>query len=494
MSTALKHDAGTAPTSRVRRALGGTPRRLILLTAGLVVLGLLLGLVYALGLGRDASGFTDLDARTTEVSATSDLYYELNDMDAQAANALLVGYHPADPTLVPAAVDAAASDAVYEQDRAAADADLEQIADNPLLTAQVRKLLDGLGSYEALIAQALYVDEAAQHEQPAAPPAAALASYTQASALLHTSLLPISLQIADTDSAAVDGSYSGEHSAMMRYGFVILALALLAVLGLLLGNRYYARAFRRRISWLIPAVAVSLMLGFLGLGTQLTEAGHLHYAKQEAYDSINALERAKAVSDDANADESRWLLEGRSSGLQASFFQKIGEVATVPGVSGTDAAGDPDSYYSGLAAAVGALHLNTTADTVSDVKLGGDLGTELENLTFPGEAQAAFDATRAFDTYVQYDATIRSDADRGDLAAAVGFDIGTRPGQSNYAFNQYTSALGKVIQINDGAFTSGIAAGQGALGPATWAELVIGEVLFVLFVLQAGYLRLREYR
>lgn len=169
MSTALKHDAGTAPTSRVRRALGGTPRRLILLTAGLVVLGLLLGLVYALGLGRDASGFTDLDARTTEVSATSDLYYELNDMDAQAANALLVGYHPADPTLVPAAVDAAASDAVYEQDRAAADADLEQIADNPLLTAQVRKLLDGLGSYEALIAQALYVDEAAQHEQPAAP-------------------------------------------------------------------------------------------------------------------------------------------------------------------------------------------------------------------------------------------------------------------------------------------------------------------------------------
>ncbi len=226
----------------------------------------------------------------------------------------------------------------------------------------------------------------------------------------------------------------------------------------------------------------------------MSAADHLHYAKQEAYDSINALARAKAISDDANADESRWLLEGRSSALQASFFQKISEVAGVPGVSALNAGDNPTTYYSGLSRAVDGVHLDASADSVSGVTLSGYLGTELDNITFPGEAQAAYATTQAFNTYVQDDATIRSDADRGDLAAAVAFDIGTQQGQSNYAFNQYMSELGTVIQINDTYFAVGISAGQGDLGVATWVTLAAGELLLLLFVLQAGYLRLREYR
>ncbi|MBR7832993.1 hypothetical protein KDL01_06950 [Actinospica durhamensis] len=478
---------------RARRIFGGTPRQLVLLTVGLAVLGVLLGLVYAFGLSGDASSFSGLRARTDEVSATSDLYYELNDMDAQAANALLVGYHPDDPSMVPASVDASASASVYEHDRKAADADLEQITRNPLLAAQAEHLLDDLGSYEALIAQALYVDQHTENEAPAAPPAAALASYSQASAMLHATLLPISLQISDADSNAVDSSYSGERSGAAVYGFAILALALLTAAALVLGNRYHARRFRRRLSLLALGALVSLVLGVTGLTTQLSAADHLHYAKQEAYDSINALTRAEAVSDDANADESRWLLE-RTPALQTSFFQKISTVAGVPGVSGEGAGTNPQPYYSGLSAAVDALHLDAAADSVSGVTLTGYLGTELNNITFADEAQAAYDTTRAFDTYLQDDATIRSDAESGDPAAAVAFDIGTRPGQSNYAFNQYMAKLSAVIAINDAAFASGIASGLGATGAATWATLITGELLLLLFTVQAGYLRLREYR
>ena len=477
-----------------RRVVGDTPRQLKLLTAVLAVLGLLLGLGYALALRVDSTGFADLRSRTTEVSATSDLYFELNDMDAQAANALLVGYHPADPSMVPASVSATASASVYEQDRSAADADLERIAQNPRLTTQARELLDNLGSYEALIAQAFYADQAPLKELPAAPPAAALSAYTTASSLLHVTLLPISLQIADADSAAVDSSYSGEHSTITLYGYAVLGLALLIAAALYLSNRHLARRFRRRLSWLAAGAVVSLALGAVGVSTQLSAAQHLHYAKQEAYDSINALTRAKAVSDDANADESRWLLENRSAALQTTFFQKITKVAGAPGVSADNAAGDPQSYYSALSTAVGALRLDTSADSVSGVTISGDLGTELRNITFPGEAQAAYDATRAFNTYIQDDATIRSDAGRGDLAAAVAFDIGTQPGQSNYAFNQYTSKLGTVIEINDAAFASGISAGLADADVATWSTLIIGELLLLLFIAQAGYLRLREYR
>jgi hypothetical protein len=354
--------------------------------------------------------------------------------------------------------------------------------------------MDDLGDYEALIAQALYVDQGTQNEQPAVPPAAALGAYTQASSLLHTRLLPASLQIADTDSAAVDASYSGEHADAAGYGYAILGLSLLTAVAMALGNRFHARRFRRRLSWMAAAAVVCLVLGFLGLATQLSAAEDLHDAKKNAYDSINALTRAKAVSDDANADESRWLLEGRAQALQASFFQEATSVAAVQDVAGEAAAADPQTYYSGLASAVGSVRFDAASNSVSGITIGGYLGAELGNVTFPGEGQAAYDATTAFEAYIQDDAAIRADADADNLSAAVALDIGTRPGQSNYTFSRYTAALAKVIQVNDAGFSSGISAGQGETGAATWITVVVCEALLLLAVARAALVRLREYQ
>ncbi|HWG24030.1 hypothetical protein [Actinospica sp.] len=443
-----------AQRTAVKSVYGDTPRRLKLLTAALALLGLLLGLISALGLTRDSASLSSLKSRTTEVSATGELYYRLNDMDAQAANLLLVGYHPARGFSVPTSVNAAASFNAYNTDRSAADADLELIAENPSLSSQAKALLDSLGSYEADVADAFYVDQqAATGQQPATPPAEALAEYETASAILHGSMLPASSQIAATDGQEVDSSYSSDHSAMSLFGYAVLVLGLIAVAALMLGNHYYARRFRRRLSWLSAGAIVALVTGLLGLSTQLTAADHLHVAKHEAYDSIYALDRAQAVSDDANADESRWLLENRGPELQTSFLQKVAEV----GGAGR----------------------------------GGYLGTELDNITFPGEGQAATAAAQAFDTYLQDDKRIRSDANGGELAAAVALDIGTAPGQSNADFNAYMAALGRVIQINTAQFDAAVDSGVGA---SAWAELVIGGLLLLAFVLQAGHLRLREYQ
>jgi hypothetical protein len=491
---AERDTASASRSAALRTVLGDTPRKLKLLTSGLVALGLVLGLVCALGLLRDTSSVGNLGSRATEVSATSDLYYRLNDMDAQAADTLLVGYHPADPALVPASVDAAASDAAYERDRSAADADLGRIAQNPLLTARAGRLLDTLGGYEALIAQALYIDQNTQNEQPATPPAAASSLYTKASSMLHDSLLPAAQTITQADSDEVDGSYSSDHSAISAYGYTILGLALLVALALYLGIRYYARRFRRRLSLLSAAMVITLVLGIVGLATQLGTASDLHVAKQDAYDSIYALDRAQAVSDDANADESRWLLEGRPAALQGSFFQKAEEVGGVPGVTAAQAAADPSSYYSGLSQAVGRLTLDAAANSVSGSTLGGFLGSELHNVTFPGEAQAAYDAVRAFNAYLQDDQKIRQDVAAGDLSGAVAVDIGLQSGQSNYDFNHYMTALSAVVQVNTQNFDAAVAAGHGEAGSAAWAIVLLGELLLLACIGQAGYLRLREYR
>jgi hypothetical protein len=228
-------------------------------------------------------------------------------------------------------------------------------------------------------------------------------------------------------------------------------LAVLAIVALALGNRYYAKRFRRRVSLLALGAIVALVVGLLGLSTQLSAADHLHVAKQNAYDSIYALDFAQAVSDDANADESRWLLENRDPALQASFFQKRDQV-------------------------------------------NGYLNTELHNITFSGEGQAAQAAAQDYQAYLVDDGKIRSDAGGGSLAAAVALDIGTQTGQSNADFNTYMTALGRVIQINTAQFDAAVSAGQSDSGGNAWAELVIGELLLLVSVLQAGYLRLREYR
>jgi hypothetical protein len=495
MTAVLSRDVQVEPPgSRRRRVLADTPNQLKLLTSALAVLGLVLGLVAALGLLRDSSSVSSLKSRTAEVSATSDLYYRLNDMDAQAADLLLVGYHPVGGFQVPASVNAQASDASYNDDRSAADTDLEKIAENPRLNTEASHLLDTLGTYEADVADAFYIDGLDPSQQPAKPPAAALSEYVQASTLLHNSMLPASQQITDQDSGEVQASYSADHFAISAFGYAVLGVALLTVLALFLGNRYYARRFRRRVGWLAGGAVVALVVGLLGLSTQLSEANHLHVAKQEAYDSIYALDGAQAVSDDANADESRWLLEGLSPTLQGSFFTEESEVGGVASVPATQAAQDPSSYYSALSSAVGRLRVDGVANTVSGVAVNGFLGTELRNVTFPGEAQAAFTTTRDYNTYIQDDGKIRADADGGNLAGAVSIDIGLSAGQSNYDFDQYMAALRQVIQINTQYFNAAVSAGQSGLGAAAWAELVIAELILLAFVTQAGYLRLREYR
>jgi hypothetical protein len=496
MSALMEHQDRTALRRAVRRLRGDTPHRLVLLTVGLAVLGVLLGVVSALGLMHDSASFTNLEARAESVDATSDLYYRLNDMAAMAANVLLVGYHPADPSIVPPTVDAAASAGVYQSDRTAADDDLGQIAQNPRLLAQADKLVDALGSYEALTAQAFYIDQNTRDEQPAQPPPAALNLYEQASDLLHNTLLPDAQQITDADSTEVNDAYSDDHSAMIGFAFAILLLGVLTAVALLLGNRYHDRMFRRRVGLLALGAVVALGLGLAGLGTGLAAACHLQVAKQDAYNSIYALDQARAVSDDANADESRWLLENPTSNspLQASFFQKMTEVGGTPQVSAAQAVADPQAYYSAMGVAVGGLKLDAAGNSVQGVTITGYLGTELRNITFPGEARAAYNTATAFNAYVQDDAAIRADARAGNLAGAVALDIGLQPDQSNYRFNAYTTDLGTVIQINEDYFNSAVAAGRGDVGAATWAVLIVGVLALLLTVWQAGYLRLREYR
>jgi hypothetical protein len=163
----------------------------------------------------------------------------------------------------------------------------------------------------------------------------------------------------------------------------------------------------------------------------------LKVAKQDAFDSILALTQACAVSYDANADETRFLVDpGRAAEYQDAFLRKSLDLVNVGNVG-------IFSYDAALAADIRAYQADH-----ADVRFGGYLGTEFRNITFPGERAAATRALLAYQVYEKYDRKLRAMA-KTNLAQAIAFDIGTSPGQSDWAFNQWDGALGSVITIKE---------------------------------------------
>lgn len=486
----MRNQPAGLPTG-IRRALAQTPRRLNLLGAVLAAAVAAFIAVLISGMSGADDGMSAISSKAAEAKATNDLYYHLNDMDAQAANALLVGFHPTGA--VPREVGAAADMATYESERSAVDADLQLIGLNPALAAQDRTLLDALGAYESAIAQAVYIDQTTNAEKPAAPPPAALALYEGATASMHRDILTAARAIRTEDQQEIDASYTAAHDGVIAYAINIPVLGALLIAFLVGVNQYISRRFRRTVGPALAFAAVTVVAVAASAAVSLGNAAHQYrVAKQSAYDSISALTNAKAVSYDANAAESRWLLD-RSASYQDGFFTDVDQIAHLTDVDAGAAAANPSLYYTSLNTAATGLSVDGTLNSVSGVAFSGFLGNELNNITFAGEAQGAYDTADAFNKYVQDDATIRKFADDNDLADAVTFDIGVAAPDSNYYFGAYVDSLQKIIDINQSAFTAAVGDGENGLSAWSWLPYVVGPALLALIAL-ALYPRVREYR
>jgi hypothetical protein len=171
----------------------------VLLTCGL---GLLTGMVFA---ALD-SGFTVIGGHDAPlVEQSNALYYAVNDMDAQVGNVLLTG---SDPAL---AADQRQDLALYASDEQHAEQDLQQVAvtaaADPAAQRAVSSVLDALGRYEALAADAIVVNQ--RGNDPAGRPSAATLSYfQQATDLMSTTVLPAAMSLTTANASALGMSYN----------------------------------------------------------------------------------------------------------------------------------------------------------------------------------------------------------------------------------------------------------------------------------------------
>src|ERR1700683_3119161 len=171
----------------------------VLLACGL---GLLTGMVFA----ALNSGFTAIGGHDAPlVEQSNALYYAVSDMDAQVGNVLLTG---SDPAL---AADQQQDLALYASDQQHAEQDLQQVAvtaaTDPAAQRAVGSVLDALGRYQALAADAILVNQRG-HDPAGRPSAATLSYFQQATDLMSTTVLPAAASLSTLVAVAFRMRYN----------------------------------------------------------------------------------------------------------------------------------------------------------------------------------------------------------------------------------------------------------------------------------------------
>jgi len=447
-----------ARCSAALRAWADTPRTLQVAMLAIWVAAVVLVLTANAGFADARATVQTIgrDAAPSIVAAQS-MKASMADMDANAANDMLGG-----PNGIPAAREA------YEKDRLSVMAGLVAAAKNityPEEQPLIQTMENDMSLYAADVAQARVYNQLGDV-------ANATATLRTATDLMHKEIVPA----ADALDAVNLGHLESAYAARQRVGILSQSLVILAglvVVGLLVAMQMFlARRTRRRLNLpLVAATLVTLVLVARMVSVLGAVAADLKWAKQDSFDSVHFLWQARAIAYDANGDESLYLLPGFDrQQYDQSFKQKAAELIDRP---------LNDQLINAAAA--------------GNVQFGGRLAGELKNITFVGEREAATNTVRAWAQYVALDPRIRELEQSGKHDEAVALDVGNQPGQSNWAFDQFDQALGRVLQINEDQLALAVQSGFDVLKNA---ELVaaVGALLIAGLTWIGLRPRIGEYR
>jgi CHASE3 domain sensor protein len=451
MSRALEPAAGLLPPERVNR-WRTTPAHLRMLIGATWVLVTILGALIASSANQHRRAVHDIavDAAPSVASAHR-IKVEIESLDADIVNEMLV---PPDQAKVWSADFEVNRVEIGRQLLAATRSAYGEEEDAP-----IEKLEDSLGRYLMAAQEAL--DAHRRNET-----LNALVAYKNSFKVLEDELVPAASSLNEISDAQLENAYETQvsHSKTMRTVILIFAFPLVA---LLLAIQYYVfKRFRRRISpGLVVATLATLLLVGYTVRAFRENAHDLHVLKHDAYESVDDLLATLANAYEANSAESRWLLDRGAAGEHEQRFNDyVAKLAkfkqgTVDGFErlrgvvlqrGTSTKARLEAGSDPVAA-----ELESRAQWPIEFA-EGSLVRALDNVTFPdpGEPELdepthAADTTRAYAIYYAKDARIRELEASGKHGEAVDFCIGRRPGQSNWAFDEFDKSLMKWIDINE---------------------------------------------
>ncbi|MEU7855943.1 hypothetical protein [Nonomuraea sp. NPDC049141] len=436
------------PPVRRKESVSGRVRTLAGLS--LLTLALLLAAILAGAASTGSSLRTTGHDAGPQVLATAGLYRQLSEMDALVAEALLLGreYGPQQQADLTS----------YDQRRLEISESLLRAyrlaLDNPAEQRTVESLIEGLGRYERLAAQARLLDTQSKHTA-GQPPDNVVRAYQQATDLMHRELLPQAYNLTLETGTIVRRAHAAERSTTSLARFAVIVIGLLALACLLGLQAYLTRRFRRVFA---PALVVATVLTAAGLvtGTALLnrQGQALEEAKRDGFDSVLTLTRARAISKSMYGDQSRYLLDRfRKDTYEHTFLDKSQTIAAVESTSLPD-------YQS---------------------KLRADFQGLLGSLT--GQ-----DRQRLFTVYQRFQ---QADGRMRTMSAEAAIKFWD--GELTQTYESYDKVLEELVRRHESDFERAIDSGDGAL-ETLWRSIPAGLAAGALLILVGVWPRLREYR
>lgn len=458
------------------------------------IAGLFGSATITLGQARDGLDVLGRDAGP-QAMATTELYLALADMDARVADILLMG---TDHDL---GSGRAESESGYETSRAQAGRALlhaASLTDSGETTEptdgetveehNVRVVLDGIGAYEQLAAEARLLNDEA-----GAPPGdvdpEALRSYRQATRLMHTELLPKAFNLG-LDSSAIVRANHEEGQSSVALGLVWVGGVGAAAVASLIALQLYLRVrFRRRFNAPLLAATVGTVVLTVGVTLALNSSGgHQGEAKDEGLDAAMALARAGAITTDMQADQSRYLIDDTfADNYQQVYLERSQQVLFRP-------ASTLEDYYTQIAEVPEAFPDLPGSDGSDPEDPGtlGYLGQDARDALLSGHEDALAEVLMAYNDLQVQDRGLRAAAREGDQETAIDVRMGVSHTEDG-VFPAYMDALDGLIELHQEEFADGIERGNAALAPWTWG-LPVGALILLTLVVVGVRPRLAEYR
>jgi hypothetical protein len=253
----------------------------------------------------------------------------------------------------------------------------------------------------------------------------------EATSILRREILPAADALDKANFAPLDAEYSSSREET-NAGLVAAGLLLLLVLG---GTQaWLAFRFKRLVSLPLAAASVLVFGTIVHCAVALeTATEQVRVAKEDAFDSIHALWRARAIALDAASDEALYVLGG----------------------PGTDETAFADRS---LQLARGSLDDESIRGLLGHqpVELRGLIADELRNVTFQGEEQAAVNLAGAYRDYecAHEDAAVQ--VRRGSAPLAVSRCLGNG-GDVRGRLERFDECLGSTLDINQRGFDGSVA-------------------------------------
>jgi hypothetical protein len=297
--------------------------------------------------------------------------------------------------------------------------------------------------------------------------ATSLEAYGQAHEVMADTLLPEAEFLDKANSYVLNTTYDGQKARSVSTGRLIV-VSWLALLGFLaLTQILLDRRFRRVLNLgLVLATVIALVSGGVTLRRLDASSAHLADAREQAFQSVHVLARARATVVLARQAQGQFLFDpSTAEGAQLDFGHQVSRLLRMEGEDVVDLAVDgkiPEGAAGYLAGVAGP----------------GAAGTDPES---------ARNVVLAFEAFLTEDATMRRLVNTDEPEAAV--DEYT----NGQAYIDLDAAITAAQAIEQGTFDEAADAAEDAAAPLDVLNLLAAAG--ILLLAQLGlFQRLREYR